>query len=141
MQLLGAKIRLASDAMLLPEYIGMLSMRDAVIAISFPRYSRRTIEAAEASRAQGARVVAITNSGLSPLSNHAHVVLPCPFVGRAFQNSQIAAYALADLLIEQVVDLMGSRGRREIEQRLKRSERLLRRWGWLREIDRNGGHE
>jgi DNA-binding MurR/RpiR family transcriptional regulator len=140
-QLLGPKIRLASDAMLAPELVEALTTRDVLVAISFPRYALRTIEMAAAAREGGARVIAITNSVLSPLAVGAHVVLTCPFVGRAFQNSLIAAYALADVLVEQVVAMAAPAWQGEIERRLERTEKLLRGWRWLYEIDRNNAAE
>jgi DNA-binding MurR/RpiR family transcriptional regulator len=140
-QLLGQKIRIASDAMLAPELTEALTAQDVLIAISFPRYALRTVEMAAAAQEGGAKVIAITNSVLSPLAAHAHVVLTCPFVGRAFQNSLIAAYALADVLVEQVVVITDPAQQREIERRLERTERLLRQWRWLYEIDRSNAAE
>lgn len=49
---------------------------DVVIAFSFPRYSAATVKGAQYSRTTGAKVIAITDSRLSPLAQHCdHVLL------------------------------------------------------------------
>lgn len=48
---------------------------DVMIAISFPRYSKRTIDAVEYARGCGADVVAITDSVLSPIAQYANELL------------------------------------------------------------------
>ena len=130
-QLLGPKVRLASDAMLLPESIVALTKEDLLLAISFPRYSSVTIQAAEVAHKQGATVVAITNSILSPLGPFAQYILTCPFGGPTVQNSPVAYYALMHILIEQLVAVLGPSVHQEIERRLNETEELLAGWGWL----------
>lgn len=136
MQLLGPKMRLASDAMVLPEQLSMLDERDALLAISFPRYSTSTIRAAEiARRRQSSSVIAITNSVLSPLAANASIVLTCPFVGGAFQNSPIASYALVHVLVEEIIRQLGPSEHQQMEQQLSDAEELLTGWGLWSEVD------
>jgi DNA-binding MurR/RpiR family transcriptional regulator len=131
-QLLGSKIGLAEDSMLLPEYVTSLTKDDLLITFSFPRYSSLSVRAAESARnRQEAIVVAITNSILSPIANHADIVLTCPVASRAFQNSPIACYALVHVLIEQVIASVDDDTKRDLEQRLSGTEDLFRSWRWL----------
>ena len=131
-QLLGSKIGLAEDSMLLPEYVTSLTKDDLLITFSFPRYSSLSVRAAESARnRQEANVVAITNSILSPIANHADIVLTCPVASRAFQNSPIACYALVHVLIEQVIASVDDDTKRDLEQRLSGTEDLFRSWRWL----------
>ena len=48
---------------------------DAVVAISFPRYSNATMKAAQYCRTTGATVIGITDSRLSPLGQNSDHVL------------------------------------------------------------------
>ena len=48
---------------------------DVFIAISFPRYSQRTLKAAQYAKSQGARVIAITDSTSAPLAQAADILL------------------------------------------------------------------
>lgn len=58
------------------EKIVGVNSRDVVIAFSFPRYSSATAKAARYCRSTGANVIAITDSGQSPLGQNAdHVIL------------------------------------------------------------------
>jgi DNA-binding MurR/RpiR family transcriptional regulator len=49
---------------------------DVMIAISFAPYAEETIEVAREAQRRGARLIAITDSRMSPLARDAHVVLP-----------------------------------------------------------------
>jgi hypothetical protein len=70
-QLLGPKAVLLSDVRMLPEVVSGLTGEDLLIAVSFPRHSAWTIEAARVASAKGTRVVATTNSVMSPLAEYA----------------------------------------------------------------------
>ena len=57
------------------EQIVHISADDVFIGLSFPRYSKRTIKAMQYAKDQGAKVVAITDSKVSPLTKIADVSL------------------------------------------------------------------
>lgn len=69
---------------------------DVVIGISFPRYSRKAVKAMNFARKRGAKVVAITDSTLSPLGRTCRLsafgaqryCLHCRFLLRAAQLNQ-----------------------------------------------------
>lgn len=75
---------------------------DLVIGISFPRYSTRTIEALKFSKDRGARVVAITDSLLSPLASHADYTLIAQSNMVSFVDSLVAPLSLINALIVAV---------------------------------------
>jgi len=56
----------------------MLGLRkgDLVIGISFPRYTRQTVEVLRFAKERGIKTLAITDSVVSPLAQYADVVLP-----------------------------------------------------------------
>jgi len=75
---------------------------DVVIGISFPRYSTRTVRAMEFARAQGATVVAITDSELSPLADTAAFKLLAKSDMASFVDSLVAPLSILNALIVAV---------------------------------------
>lgn len=60
---------------MLREEIRAIDKRDVLIAISFQPYGRETQYSVRAARTRGAGIIAITDGQLSPIAQHAHVVL------------------------------------------------------------------
>ena len=75
---------------------------DVVIGISFPRYSTRTVRAMEFARDQGATVVAITDSEMSPLYDTANLRLLAKSDMASFVDSLVAPLSLVNALIVAV---------------------------------------
>ncbi len=72
---------------------------DVVLGISFPRYSRRTIQALEYSRSSGATVIALTDSRLSPLARIANHTLIAKSDMASFVDSLVAPLSVINALI------------------------------------------
>ena len=72
---------------------------DVVLGISFPRYSRRTLQALEYARDSGATVIALTDSRLSPLSQTAHYTLIAKSDMASFVDSLVAPLSVITALI------------------------------------------
>lgn len=83
---------------------------DVFIAISFPRYSRRTVSAARYAKSCGAKVIAITDSVASPLAEHADYLLLARSDMASFVDSLVAPLSLINALIVGV----GLKNREEI---------------------------
>jgi len=79
-----------------------LGKTDLIIGISFPRYTRFTVEILEHGRRQGARVGAITDSPLSPLARHAHWVLTAHCELDSFIESFTATTSLVNALLTAI---------------------------------------
>jgi DNA-binding MurR/RpiR family transcriptional regulator len=79
-----------------------MSSDDLVIGISFPRYTRLTIEILEYAKDNGARVGAITDSVLSPLARNADWVLPVHSKLDSFIESFTAAMSLVNALLTEL---------------------------------------
>ncbi|MDD6159573.1 MAG: MurR/RpiR family transcriptional regulator [Oscillospiraceae bacterium] len=75
---------------------------DVVIGISFPRYSTRTVRAMEFARDQGATVVAVTDSELSPLYATASLHLLAKSDMASFVDSLVAPLSVLNALIVAV---------------------------------------
>jgi DNA-binding MurR/RpiR family transcriptional regulator len=76
-----------------------MGKEDLVIGISFPRYTRLTIDVLEYAHEQGARIGAITDSSFSPLARNADWVLPVHSQLDSFIESFTAAMSLVNALL------------------------------------------
>lgn len=72
---------------------------DVVVAISFPRYSRKTVEAMGFVKSKGATTIAITDGPLSPLLNYADFSLFAKSNMASFVDSLVAPLSLINALI------------------------------------------
>src|SRR6478752_5914895 len=79
-----------------------LTSKDLVIATSFPRYARRTVEFVTAAKSNDAKVISITDSYSSPLVKYSDLVLPCSSSSIAFHNSPISSLLVADYLVSAI---------------------------------------
>ena len=93
---------------------------DVLFGISFPRYSKRTLSAMKYARDRGARVIALTDSQLSPLARVADHVLLARSDMASFVDSLVAPLSVINALI-----VAGGMSRRdEIEQTFNKLERI-----------------
>lgn len=72
---------------------------DVVFAVSFPRYSRRIVNAVDYAHSQGAKIVALTDSALSPIAVHADSILLAQSDMASFVDSLVAPMSLINALI------------------------------------------
>lgn len=84
------------------EQLMRVSKDDVVIAISFPRYSKRIISAVEFAHMQGAHVVALTDSALSPIASHANSTLYAKSDMVSFVDSLVAPLSIINALIVDI---------------------------------------
>ncbi len=93
---------------------------DAVIAISFPRYSKRIIKATEYAHKSGADIVCLTDSVESPLAASADQLLVAQSDMASFVDSLVAPLSVINALVVAV-----SRSRQEqVTERLRHLEVL-----------------
>lgn len=103
------------------EQILRASEGDAVIGISFPRYSKRTTKAMQFVKSQGATVIAITDSKDSPLAAYAdHCVIARSDMA-SFVDSLVAPLSVINALIVAI-------GMRKKESVYNTFERLETIW-------------
>ena len=81
------------------EQILKVGKNDVVVGISFPRYSKRTVQALKYSRDKGAYVLAITDSKTSPIAKFATNVLTARSDMASFVDSLVAPLSLINALI------------------------------------------
>lgn len=96
---------------------------DVLIAMSFPRYAKSTIEACRFARESGAKIVAITDGESSPLVQYADCPLYAYSDMVSFVDSLVAPMSLINALIVSVSD----RKRESVEQCFNKLEKLWER--------------
>ncbi len=84
------------------EQIMQIGKDDTMIAISFPRYSTRIINAVEYARSQGADVVALTDSPQSPIAAFADQLLIAQSDMASFVDSLVAPLSIINAMIVAV---------------------------------------
>lgn len=89
----------SSSSSVLSEQLLRAEKGDAVIGISFPRYSRMTVDALEYAHSRGADVIAITDSPVSPLEQHADCALYAESDTASFVDSLVAPLSLINALV------------------------------------------
>ncbi len=80
-----------------------ISDKDAIIGISFPRYSRTAAEAMNFAKSRGASRIAVTDSMLSPLAQNADSVLVARSDMASVVDSLVAPLSLINALIVATV--------------------------------------
>ncbi|MBE6602765.1 MAG: MurR/RpiR family transcriptional regulator [Clostridia bacterium] len=93
---------------------------DVFIAISFPRYSKRTVRAVEFAHRAGADVVALTDSATSPLAPESDQLLTARSDMASFVDSLVAPLSIINAMVAAV----SMRKHDEVTDRLHRLERI-----------------
>lgn len=81
------------------EQVMRISNKDVLIAISFPRYSKRSINAVKYAKSQGTHVVAITDSNISPIATYADSLLLAESDMASFVDSLVAPLSIINAII------------------------------------------
>lgn len=81
------------------EQIFRIESEDVCIAISFPRYSKQTINALEFIKGRGATIISITDSEQSPIAPYANYILAARSDMASFVDSLVAPLSLINALI------------------------------------------
>ena len=80
---------------------------DAVVLVDLPRYDRWLLDAATTAHRSGGRLVAVTDSALSPLAAHADVLFTIASDGPGPFDSHVAALALLESVVAGVALSLG----------------------------------
>jgi len=79
------------------------SKNDVLVALSFPRYSRVTLEISNYAKGKGCKIIALTDSVLSPIGKIADIVLPLRCDSPLFFNSLVGCLSVINCLVGGVV--------------------------------------
>lgn len=105
--------------------------RDVVIGISFPRYSRKAVNAMDFAHKRGATVIAITDTSLSPLAKPADNLLLARSDIASIVDSLVAPLSLINALI--VTTALRKSG--EVTQVFKSLEEIWDDYGVYEKVD------
>ena len=109
------------------EQILRIGKGDVFIAMSFPRYSQKTVHAARYCHDRGAKVIAITDSRLSPIAENAHRLLLARSDMASFVDSLVAPLSIINALITYI----GKRQEGEISETFSRLEQVWQEYNSL----------
>ena len=73
--------------------------RDVIIGISYPRYSKRTLDALDYGKGKGCKIIGITDSLISPAAQYADVTLIANSNMLSFVDSLVAPMSLINAFI------------------------------------------
>jgi DNA-binding MurR/RpiR family transcriptional regulator len=107
----------------IPEQLERVGPRDVVVALTFERYTRATVELFRACLAKGARGIAVTDKPTSPLAEGAEIVLEAQTRLSSFIDSFVAPTSLINVL----VTLAAVKRRRKVLRALATREEDWRR--------------
>ena len=88
------------------EQILRIGEDDVMVAISFPRYSARLINAVAYAKEQGTNIVAVTDSTMSPVAPYANQTLVCRSDMASIVDSFVAPLSLLNALVVAIAKEM-----------------------------------
>ena len=104
---------------------------DAIIAISFPRYSKKAVKTLKYASDRGMATIAITDSRLSPLAEHASHVLLARSDMVSFVDSLVGPLSVINALIVTVA----IRKKAEVARTLQQIETIWDEYGVYEKVD------
>lgn len=114
------------------EQIVNIGQGDTIVAISFPRYSKKIINAVDYAKHNGANVIAITDSASSPIASGANQILVARSDVASFVDSLVAPLSI----INAIVVAVSRKKQEELTVRLQKLEEI---WDEYDVYDKNQG--
>ena len=102
------------------ENIMRITDRDVMIGISFPRYSKRCINAVQFAKNQGAHIIALTDSSISPIAGLADSLLLAESDMASFVDSLVAPLSI----INAIIVATAMKKKDDVEMTFKRLEEI-----------------
>ncbi|WP_116136388.1 MurR/RpiR family transcriptional regulator [Trinickia diaoshuihuensis] len=116
---------ISAEAGTLEMQLRAIENKHATVVVSFAPYSAEAVRVAQAAIDQGAKLIAVTDSVVSPITLNADEVLLFSHETPSFFPSLLAANAIAELLLAQLLSLEGP----DAIKRLGLAESALHRHG------------
>lgn len=113
------------------EQLFRIGPEDVMIAISFPRYSRVTMNTVKFARDRGASIIAITDNELSPVyqMSDAALLAPCEMI--SFVDSMVAPLSLINALLVALAHRMGT----DVAKTFEELENIWNEYGVFGKMD------
>ncbi|OLT24753.1 hypothetical protein BJF82_13125 [Kytococcus sp. CUA-901] len=96
--------------------VGEVDKDDLLVVFDYRRYDQRTVRLAAEARRGGARVLLLTDPGLSPIAEHADVVLPTRVDAPSPFDSLLPAFGWWRRSSPQSPCGLGEKGRHRVER-------------------------
>ena len=104
---------------------------DVMLAISFPRYSKVTVNTVQFAQDRGATIVAVTDNELSPVCQMADAALLAPSEMISFVDSMVAPLSLINALLVALASRMGT----DVSETFGELEDIWNEYGVFGKID------
>ncbi|MDQ0091126.1 DNA-binding MurR/RpiR family transcriptional regulator [Paenibacillus anaericanus] len=98
------------------EYASYIQKNDVVFACGFPRYCTRTLKVSKLAKEQGATVIVLTDSILSPFAKLADLTLLAQCKSTGFLDSYTASLSVVNAIINEISYLEKDRVKHNIEK-------------------------
>jgi len=118
--LAGNSMLVSGAAATLADQLDQIERRDILVAISMAPYTRETVLAVQETAARGVRVLALTDSALSPIARPAWKKLVFRTRSSSFFHSLVGAMALCEALTSATAAIGGPAIIRRLEERRAR---------------------
>ena len=126
------KFIMASSATEIYEQLISISEGDVMVAISFPRYSKKVVNAVTFAKRSGADVIALTDSAESPIAHYADQLLCARSDMASFSDSLVAPLSVINALVVAV-------SRKKQDELTVRLQQLEKIWDEFNVYDTNQG--
>ena len=123
-------VNCTSEAEIFEQMVNVGS-EDSVIGISFPRYSKKVVKALHLASDRKAKVIAITDSPLSPLAEAAQYVLRARSDMASFVDSLVAPLSLINAFIVTIA----IKKKEVVGENLRRLEEIWDQYGVYEKVD------
>jgi len=104
------------EADMLLEHVINSGEKSIFIGISFPRYTKRTVQYLALAHKLGRKTVAITDSPTSPLAPHADILVYAPCSHISFIDSFVIPMGLINAILIKVVDNLGDLATKRLQE-------------------------
>lgn len=102
------------------EQILGIGENDVLIGISFPRYSKKIVNAVKYAKDRNASVIALTDSSISPIAEHATYLLTAQSDMASFVDSLVAPLSIVNAILVAITQ----RKREEVKERFEYLEQV-----------------
>ena len=128
-QLFRANSRLLdTSAGIFADQIRSISADDCLLVVSFPPYTQLTIDAVDYAAESGAKIVAITDSKISPAASAAAATIVTANASPSFYHSFTAAISVVQALNTILVTKAGGEALKTVEEAEKQLSRISAYW-------------
>lgn len=106
------------------EQLAKATKEDIIICLTYPRYSKRTLEALEYTRSKGCRIVSFTDSLISPASDKSDITIIARSDMLSFVDSLVAPMSL----INAFIIALGSEKKEDITPYFEELEQVWKKY-------------